>query len=727
MAWPIDIEAVDRESERYEQFVDHARALLATDERLRAGRETWSQHLEASHGEVFAEMPGDDPETELFVDSLYFDFVVSSLIDRIEQVFDLTVTNIDPQDESVPLGSLHRRVAERGEIEPVGQSLTGQIFRQMGVEFLRELYERIVSREMRLALGEYYTPRGVAELAVDALESATIADASMLDPGCGSGVFLAVCIERKREAMADRDPSEIVGTITDSVIGVDLNPVAVRTSKLSYLLALAPVLGSDGVQRVDLPVFCTDALGLSDEEPITVGEASPPQVDFLVGNPPWITWDRLSEDLKTRLRERYVDDLGLLPHEGASARLGHSNDDISIPFVWICIHRYLREGGQASFVMKRDLLTGPAGSVLRRLRVGDRPLSVTRVHDFAGLRPFGEQVGADAAIYTIRADADPSFPVETTAWAVGDGDADFSTLATVGESLERAETALAPLDGEVIGSAWIREDIERGALGATAHEIRHGVKDDAEAVFSVDRSRLDELEDRLVYPYIKSRHVVKYGLFGHELRLVPVRKANEDNESLLQEQYPATYEYLNSHREQLAERSSSWLDDGPFYNIFGVGEYTWAPYKVVWCRLGFKPHFAVVSTVEDPDLSEKLVVPGDHYMFIGTDDEREAHALCALLNSAVYQKSLQGIASEGKSSLSKAVVSELELPRYEEISEGPRLAELSMQAHEIVPQYTDRSKRAYNRLTIEELEPIQAEIDRLVEGMLAESEAHGSR
>lgn len=723
MAWPIDIEAVDRESERYEQFADHARALLATDEQFRGGREAWRQHLEASHGEVFAEMAGDDPETELFVDSLYFDFVVSGLIDRIEQVFGLTVTNVEPQDDPVLLGSLHRQVADRGEIEPVGGSLSGQSFRQIGVAFLRELYERIVSREMRLALGEYYTPRGVAELAVDALAIGNVADASMLDPGCGSGVFLTVCIDRKLDAMNERPPNEVIEIITDSVLGVDLNPVAIKTSKLSYLLALAPILGSEGVETVDLPVFCTDALGLSDEEPITVGGVSPPQVEYLVGNPPWITWDRLSEDLKSQLRERYVDNLGLLPHEGASARLGHSNDDLSIPFVWICIHRYLREGGQASFVMKRDLLTGPAGSVLRRLRVGDRPLSVTRIHDFAGLRPFGEQVGADAAIYTIRADTDPSFPVGTTAWT-GDGDVDFSTLAAVGGSLSQTETTVSPLDPEDRTSAWIRGDIERSALGTGAHEIRHGVKDDAEAVFSVDRSRLDELDDGLVYPYIKSRHVVKYGLFGHELRLVPVRKANEDNESLLHEQYPATYEYLDSHRDQLAARSSSWLDDGPFYNIFGVGEYTWAPYKVVWCRLGFKPHFAVVSTVEDPDLGERLVVPGDHYMFIGTDDEREAHALCALLNSAVYQKSLQGIASEGKSSLSKAVISELELPRYEEIPEGPRLAELSMQAHEIVPQYTDRSKRAYNRLTIEEIEPIQAEIDRLVEGMLAESDGH---
>jgi hypothetical protein len=715
MTQAIDLGAFDRTSERYERFTDRARALLARDEQFQTAHRAWLEQLEDSHGAVFEEMPGENPDSALFVDLLYFEFVVSGLIERIEQACAVTVTN--PKSRlgggSITLDSLHERVAENDEIEGA-PSLDEADLQAVDVDVLRTLYERIVSREMRLALGEYYTPRGIAGLAVDSLAIEDMAAASMLDPGCGSGVFLTVCIERKLAAMADRPPAQTVDAITKSVFGVDLNPVAVKTSKLSYLLALVPVLGAETVETVELPVRCADALGLSQTSSLW----SQLRVEYLVGNPPWITWDRLGDQLKNRLRERYVEELGLLPHEGASARLGHSNDDIAIPFVWICIHRYLRDSGEASVVMKRDLLTGPAGAVLRRLRVGDRPLAARHVHDFTGLRPFGEQVGADAAIYTLRADTEPSFPVETTAWS--GGSADFSTRASIEASLRQTATTLSPLDPEDRTSSWVRADAERGALGSTAHEIRHGVKDDAEAVFGIERAQLDQLDAEFVYPYLKSRHVVKYGLFGHEIRLVPIKTANEDNEAAMREQYPATYQYLSDHRGQLTARSSSWLDDGTFYNIFGVGEYTWSPYKVVWCRLGFKPHFAVVSTVEDRDLGAKTVVPGDHCMFISTDSEQEAHALCALLNSAVYQKSLRDIASEGKASLSKAVVSELELPPFEEIPRGERLAALSKEAHDIVPAYTDRSKRAYNQLAIDELEPIQAEIDRLVEEMLAD-------
>ena len=189
----------------------------------------------------------------------------------------------------------------------------------------------------------------------------------------------------------------------------------------------------------------------------------------------------------------------------------------------------------------------------------------------------------------------------------------------------------------------------------------------------------------------------------------------------LERECPRTYAYLDARRDRLEDRSSSWLDRGPFYSVFGLGEYTWAEYKVVWCRLGYKPHFAVVSTVEDDLLGEKPVVPGDHCMFVGTGDEREAHVLCALLNSAIYQRSLDDIVSEGKSSLSKSVVSRLYLPAVEDVPDdiADRLAEGSRRAHEIVPEHTDVSKRAYNSTTIEALEPIRADIDAAVEELLA--------
>ncbi|MFC6724379.1 N-6 DNA methylase [Halobium palmae] len=716
-----------RDSRLYDRYTSSAVDRLSSSEELREARTEWERFFVNSHGDVFDGIDADDPREDLFVDALYYDFVVDRIVRFAERRFGFRVVNREATDNTDALSfdfrSLHEAVVGAGDAERTADDLLETVdLADAGSEFLRGLYESVVSREIRLRLGEYYTPRGVAELAVGELDVGDYESETFLDPGCGSGVFLTACIDAKRRALEDDlAPETLVDVVTDTVYGIDLNPVAVKSAKLGYLLALLPVLESGDVDRLELPVFLTDSLGLTRDDEIRFdGGPLDLTVDHLVGNPPWITWGNLSESVRDAWREQYVERLDLLPHRGVEARLGHANDDVSVPFVWACVHRYLDEGGDASFVLKRGITKGPAGRLLRTQRVDSRPIAVRHVHDFNGLRPFGDDVSVRSAVYTLRADREPEFPIAVDSWTRAGGEPSFSTAESMRESLAREETGLLPVEAADPTSSWIREDAENRALGECEHDIRHGVKDDAKDVYSLDRGRLDELEHDHVYPYLRSKHVVKYGLFGHDLHLVPIGKAHEDNESELKSACPDTYEYLESNRGALEDRSSSWLEQGTFYNVFGLGEYTWSDYKVVWCRLGFKPHFAVVSTVDDEDLGEKTVVPGDHFMFVSTDDEYEAHFLCGLLNSAVYQKSIEGIASGGKSGLSKTVIGELELPEYRETEESRRLAELSKEAHEIVPRYTDVSKRRYNERTVEELEVVQAEIDELVEGMLSE-------
>lgn len=721
-----DFSRWDRNSRLYSRFTENAQSLLETDEAFQQAQAEWEQFFTNSHGDIFQKLQLENPRERVFVDSLYYDFVVDQIIEFAADTFGFTLVNQEARENTDALSfsyrTLHEQVVDPESVaRTFGDFFSTQDLLTADIDFLRNLYESIVSRDVRLALGEYYTPKGVAQLAFADLEVADIESETFLDPGCGSGVFLSVAIEEKCRRLSDEQAADaVISTITDTVYGIDLNPVAVKSSKLSYVLSLLPILERANTETVEIPVFLTDALRLTRDDTIRFeGDEFSPLVDHLLGNPPWITWGTLTDEIKDQWRAKYVDELDLFPHRGVESRLGHGNDDISVPYVWVCIHQYLANGGDASFVLKRDIMKGPAGKLLRTLRVNDRPLSMQHIHDFNTLRVFGDEVRAGAAIYTLRADERHEYPIPTTSWTRGEGTADFSTRKSIRDTLTAEETEIVPVEEDEPRSSWIRHDAERGAFGECEHTIRHGIKGDAKDVFGIDRERLAEIEPDFVYPYVKSKHVVKYGLFGYDLHLVPLRKANEDNEAELANNYPETYDYLDRHREQLEDRSSSWLKQGTFYNVFGLGDYTWATYKVVWCRLGFKPHFAVVSTVTDDDLGQKTVVPGDHFMFIATENEYEAHFLCALLNSSVYQRSLRDIASGGKSTLSKSVVSRLELPEWQRTDDSERLAELSMQAHDIVPEYTDVSKREYNQMTVDKLEIIQAEIDEIVESMLS--------
>ncbi|WP_168216308.1 N-6 DNA methylase [Halorussus halobius] len=716
-----------RNSRLYDRYTSNATDKLSSNEDLKEAQAEWEQFFINSHGDIFSGLDIDNPRESLFIDTLYYDFIVDQIIEFAERQLGFQVVNQEANSNTDALSfnfqSLHETIIDTDSIKRNIDEFLGKVdLVNSDSDFLRGLYESIISHEMRLQLGEYYTPRGVAELAVGELDVNDPESDTFLDPGCGSGIFLATCIDAKRDTLGDDlEPEALVDVITDTVYGVDLNPVAVKSAKLSYLLSLLPVLEEGDVDRLELPVFLADSLKLTRNDQIRFGDDTIDlTVDHLVGNPPWITWGNLSESVRDAWREKYVKQLDLLPHQGVETRLGHVNDDISVPFIWVCIHHYLDEEGDASFVLKRDIMKGPAGRLLRTQRVNSRPAAVRHIHDFNRLRPFGDDVGVHSAIYTLDADVESEFPIAVDSWKKTDGKPSFSTVEAMHNTLEHEETGMIPVEEDDLSSSWVREDAENRALGECEHDIRHGVKDDAKDVYSIDREQLNELEHDHIYPYIKSKHVVKYGLFGHALHLVPIKKANENNETELQNNCPETYEYLESNKQALEDRSSTWLDKGTFYNVFGLGEYTWSDYKVVWCRLGFKPHFAVVSTVDDEDLDEKMVIPGDHFMFISTDDKYEAHFLCGLLNSSIYQKSIKGIASEGKSSLSKTAISKLELPEYKETEDSKRLAELSMQAHGIVPQHTDVSKRKYNKKSIEELEVVQAEIDELVEEMLSE-------
>jgi len=704
-------------------YVTRARDKLGSDAVLTGTRNQWAPFVRATRGNVFATLDGEEPEAidRTFCDALYVDFVVDSLLDALADATGVTLANRDPSRNTAPevsFGDCHDRVLPPADgRDRIQSAVSPADLRTLGPDDLRDISRAVVADDRRLALGEYYTPEGLAALAVTNL---SLDDgARVLDPGCGTGAFLTACLDRIADEGTEGEPldcDDLLERCTNAVVGFDLDPVAVKAAKLAYLCRLFDALEATDRDELAVPVFLTDALALT--QPVEIefrGEQLDLTFDSLVGNPPWIPWQRVSDRVKDELRAEYVTELGLQPHSGMDARLGHSNDDLAVPFAWVCIHRYLEEGGTAAFVLKRDSMRGPAGAVLRALRVGDRSLSLRHVHDFGAVDPFPD-VGANAALYTFVADRSHSFPIPTTVWTALDGiEPQYGDLHTLRETLDAEETELRPLDRSDSTSAWVRADAERAALGACAHEIRHGLKDDANAVFGLDRSDLSAVDADLVYPYVTSRHVQPYGLSGHDLRLVPMRQAGEDNEDWLRETYPDTYEYLRGHRSELADRSSSWLDDGPFYNVFGLGKYTWADYRVAWCRLGFKPAFAVVSTRDDPDLGERHVVPGDHYMFVATDDWTTAHALCALLNSAPYQRTLRDITSGGKASLSKSTVSELALPPIGDIPDADRLAALSSEAHDLVENSAHEGNNSRER----KIEEIQSVIDGVAESMLA--------
>ena len=116
-----------------------------------------------------------------------------------------------------------------------------------------KLYENIFPFWVRHAMGEYYTPLYLAADVVDNTikfvkdKKTNLNDISLLDPTCGSGIFLIHALNLGIK----------------KVYGIDINPLAVLTPKINYLLN-----NFDISEPLEIPIYLGDSTYFPSKENI---------------------------------------------------------------------------------------------------------------------------------------------------------------------------------------------------------------------------------------------------------------------------------------------------------------------------------------------------------------------------------------------------------------------------------------------------------------------------
>ncbi len=128
-------------------------------------------------------------------------------------------------------------------------------------DLLKKLYHRLMPREIRHDLGEYYTPDWLAEHVLDELGYEGQTDKRLLDPACGSGTFLVLAMKRLKDRCLREglNEQETLETILNSIVGIDLNPLAAIAARTNYLLALGDLM-EHRTREIDLPVYLADSI-----------------------------------------------------------------------------------------------------------------------------------------------------------------------------------------------------------------------------------------------------------------------------------------------------------------------------------------------------------------------------------------------------------------------------------------------------------------------------------
>lgn len=129
-------------------------------------------------------------------------------------------------------------------------------------DVLRDLYQGLVPGRLRQSLGEFYTPDWLVDFTIEKAQEGKWLGKRVLDPTCGSGAFLLAALRliRKEAKKAGWDAERTLNHLCTSIWGFDLNPLAVQTARVNFLMEIADLLKAAPGQTVEIPVLLADAI-----------------------------------------------------------------------------------------------------------------------------------------------------------------------------------------------------------------------------------------------------------------------------------------------------------------------------------------------------------------------------------------------------------------------------------------------------------------------------------
>ena len=119
--------------------------------------------------------------------------------------------------------------------------------------------------------------------------------------------------------------------------------------------------------------------------------------------------------------------------------------------------------------------------------------------------------------------------------------------------------------------------------------------------------------------------------------VVTQRRVGEDTAGI-EESAPRTWRYLEAHRRLFEARKSSIYNGRVPFALFGIGAYTFAPWKVAVSGLHKIPRFMLVGP-----LGGKPVIFDDACYFLPFENENEARVVAEILNSEVCREFLDSL------------------------------------------------------------------------------------
>ncbi len=399
--------------------------------------------------------------------------------------------------------------------------------------------------------GDFQTPRELALAATKVLCRLGIQPRSIIEPTCGRGAFLAAAADSFRKA--------------EAIIGIDINPDHLRAAK-------------SATNRSGLHVELRQGDFFKLDWKSVVTKTGQPWL--IIGNPPWVTSSNLGAIEGDNLPEKS----NFHGRKGIEAITGKSNFDIS---EWMLLRYFDWLAGSLGTIAVL-CKTAVARKILLHVWKKKVPLRAANIYKIDALGHFGAAV--DACFFVVE--------IEPGAHAI---------TCDVFESLnaKACSHTIGFLDGHIIAdvAGFSRH---RSLLGPEEHYVwRSGVKHDCSKVMELTvtpegyQNGLGEtvvLEDDILFPMLKSSDISNGRIKCRGVMVVTQQLVGQDTR-YIRTKAPKTWNYLTRHAALLERRGSVIYKNKPAFSIFGVGPYSFAPWKVAISGFYKKLSFVTIGPI----------------------------------------------------------------------------------------------------------------------------------
>ena len=476
-------------------------------------------------------------------------------------------------------------------------------------------------------LGDYQTPLPLARQVVSLLFSKQRSWERVLEPTCGVGNFIRACLEHSQDIR--------------EVIGLEIQRQHVEAAMRIHSDSTSVSVIQQDIFEIDI----AGALPWKSDSPL-----------LIVGNPPWVTNAELG-----RLNGSN------LPHKsnyhklsGLDAITGKSNFDIA-EAIWLKLLGQLQSEPVTIALLCK---TTVARKVAQYLLQQNLPVNHMSLYHINAQKWFDAAV--DAGLFVVQ---------------LNQGD-DRCDGVEVYDSLKCAQPAktMGIVNQQIVADIRSYRDVAF-VDGESSLQWRQGVKHDASKVMELTLRNgsyrngygsVVDIESEYIYPLLKSSDITSIGPgFAPRKYVIVTQRKLGQKTIYLQDHAPKLWEYLNSHADKLDARKSSIYKKASRFAMFGIGDYSFAPSKVVVSGFYLPAKFVAVARYDG-----KEVLLDDTCYFIPFYDERQASFVASLLNHSAVDTFLKCVVfPDSKRPITKRVLQRIDIDAVYESARNDQLCD----------------------------------------------------